>query len=90
VDRKGPTVYFSDIWLEGADAPTPASGGAPTGPQPLVGYKIKGKVGDLNVDLTITPFPILGGGGPKAAAPPVPQRPGEVGSHQGGEDAEGR
>ena len=60
VDRKGPTLYFGDGWLEGADAPAQSSPGAPSGPQPLVGYKIKGKVGDLNVDLTITPFVVPG------------------------------
>jgi hypothetical protein len=54
--RKGPTVYFSDIWLEGAEVTASPFPGVPSGPQPLVGYTIKGKVGDLNVDLTITPF----------------------------------
>src|SRR5262245_19203583 len=65
-DRKGPTVYFSDIWLEGDTAA--ASPGAPAGPQPLVGYHIKGKVGNLEVDLTVTPF--LPGGAAPGAAPP--------------------
>ncbi|HKB38128.1 MAG TPA: hypothetical protein VKD72_16900, partial [Gemmataceae bacterium] len=63
-DRKGPTVYFSDIWLEGAEAAQ--SVGVPAGPQALVGYKIKGTVGNLNVDLTITPF-LAGAAPPKAA-----------------------
>jgi hypothetical protein len=59
-DRKGPTVYFSDIWLEGGEpAPAPAGPG-PTGPQPLIGYKIKGKVGTLEIDVTVTPF-VVGG-----------------------------
>src|SRR5213075_2779337 len=40
--RKSPTVYFGDIWLEGADAPTQPDSGVPSGPAPLVGYKIKG------------------------------------------------
>jgi hypothetical protein len=53
-DKKAPTVYFGDIWLEGSDAPRP--GPTPGGPQPLVGYKIKGVVGNLAIDLTITPF----------------------------------
>ncbi len=68
VDGKAPTVYFGNIWLEGIDAAIPSVPGGTAGPQPLVGYRIKGKVGDLNVDLTITPFLAGGGGGPKAAA----------------------
>jgi hypothetical protein len=64
--RKGPTLYFGDIRLEGADAPA-AGSGASAGPSPLVGYKIKGKVGDWNVDLTITPFAVGGAEAPKPA-----------------------
>ncbi|MGE3806811.1 MAG: hypothetical protein AB7K24_19255, partial [Gemmataceae bacterium] len=53
VAKKGPTLYFSDIWLKTPDAPmAEATGGA----GPLVGYHIKGKVGNLDVDLTVTPF----------------------------------
>ena len=63
---KAPTVYFTDIWLEGAEAAATAP--LPGGPQPLVGYHIKGKVGEWNVDLTITPFLAGGGSAPKAAA----------------------
>lgn len=55
LDKKSPTVYFSDIWLEGGEA-LPVVGGPVGGPQPLIGYKIKGKVGGLDVDLTVTPF----------------------------------
>src|SRR5262249_39359830 len=55
VDKKAPTIYFSDIWLEGGEAPSVA-GPIMGGPQPLVGYKIKGKVGGLDVDLVVTPF----------------------------------
>lgn len=66
-DRKGPTVYFSDLWLEGGDAPAaPAVSGAPAGPAPLVGYKIQGTFGNQVVDLTVTPFVV---GGPAGAAP---------------------
>jgi hypothetical protein len=54
---KGPTIYFSDIWLEGGEA-APVAGPVMGGPQPLVGYKIKGKVGGLDVDLVVTPFVI--------------------------------
>jgi hypothetical protein len=58
--QKGPTVYFSDIWLEGGEpAPALAGTGAAT-PHPLVGYKIKGKVGTLEIDVTVTPF-VVGG-----------------------------
>jgi hypothetical protein len=64
----GPTLYFGDMVLQGAEAP---AAGAPVGPavgglNPLVGYKIKGKVGNLDVDLTITPFMLPG---PLAALP---------------------
>src|SRR5262249_41446214 len=64
-DSKSPTPYFRDICREGGDA-RPA-GAAPGGPQPLIGYKIKGKVGTLDVDLTVTPFIVgtaPGGGKP--------------------------
>ncbi len=57
VAKKGPTLYFGDVYLDGAEAtagPAPMPG--PTGHQPLVGYRIQGKVGGLNVDLTVTPF----------------------------------
>ena len=61
VSGKAPTVYFGDIWLEGGSvAAGPAAGSS--GPQPLVGYHIKGKVGTLDVDLTVTPFIIPGTG----------------------------
>jgi hypothetical protein len=66
LDRKGPTVFFGDIWLEGGDAPAPAATGT-GGPSPLVGYRVKGKVGTLDVDLTLTPFIVPGSA---AAAPP--------------------
>jgi len=54
-ESKGPTLYFSDIRLEGGE-PAPVAGPVMGGPQPLVGYQIKGKVGGLDVDLTVTPF----------------------------------
>jgi hypothetical protein len=66
-EKKGPTVYFGDIYLEGADAPAQPAVGTSTGPQPLVGYKIKGKVGELQVDLTIAPFALAGGAPPRTA-----------------------
>jgi hypothetical protein len=56
VDQKSPTVYFSDIWLEGGDAPPMPAVTGPSGSQPLIGYKVKGKVGTLEIDLTVTPF----------------------------------
>ncbi len=63
-EGKGPTLYFGDVVLEGREAPAtaPAAGG----PSPLVGYRIKGKVGNTEVDLTITPF-LLGPVKPKEA-----------------------
>jgi hypothetical protein len=54
-DKKGPTLYFGDFWLEGGEAP-PAPAPGQGGPQPLIGYKIQGKVGNVEIDLTVTPF----------------------------------
>lgn len=55
-ERKGPTLYFGDIWLKRIEASAEA-GDRP----PLVGYKIRGRVGNLPVDLTVTPFYVGGG-----------------------------
>jgi hypothetical protein len=65
MEGKGPTLYFGDMVLENAEAPAanPAVGGL----NPLVGYKIKGKIGNIDVDLTITPFVI-------GQATPVPTK----------------
>jgi hypothetical protein len=77
VDKKSPTVYFSDIWLDGGEAAAVAGPAGPVGQQPLVGYKIKGKVGGLDVDLTVTPFiigpslPPSGGGGSSVHGDPA-------------------
>jgi hypothetical protein len=52
--NKGPTVYFGDIWLEGGTAPAapaPVAGAAPP-----AGYRVKGKIGNQDVDLTVTPI----------------------------------
>ncbi len=64
---KAPTVYFGDIYLEGgAPATGPLAGQVPGGlPLPFalapnVGYRIQGKVGGTDIDLTITPFPVSG------------------------------
>ena len=62
-EGKGPTLYFGDMLLEGAAARAPSStigGPVVAGLSPLVGYKIKGKVGNIDIDLTMTPF-IIGG-----------------------------
>jgi hypothetical protein len=66
---KGPTVYFSDIWLEGGQAPATTAGAGPSGLSPLVGYRVQGKVGTLEVDLTFTPF--LAGQAGASATPAV-------------------
>jgi hypothetical protein len=78
LNKTGPTVFFSDIWLEGGEPPAATTGPTQIGPAPaLVGYKIKGKVGDLNVDLTVTPFLVSGtgtgavGAGPAAHGDPA-------------------
>jgi hypothetical protein len=54
-DNKGPTVFFSDIWLEGGEA-TPAAPTPAASPGALIGYRVQGKVGGMEVDLTVTPF----------------------------------
>src|SRR5436190_3639896 len=56
--NKGPTVYFGDLWLEGGDAPAAPAAGVPAiGLPPAAGYRVKGKIGNQDVDLTITPIP---------------------------------
>jgi hypothetical protein len=53
-EKRAPTLFFGDFWLEGGE--TPAAPAAPGGPHPLIGYRIKGKVAGMDVDLTVTPF----------------------------------
>jgi hypothetical protein len=65
-EGKSPTLYFGDMVLEGAEAPV--AGHAAGGTGPLVGYRIKGKVGNTDIDLTITPF-VIGPGTPVPATP---------------------
>jgi hypothetical protein len=74
LENKGPVVYFSDIWLEGGEGATSAAGPAAGGPPALVGYHIKGRVGNLDVDLTLTPFVVSGPTGPRAAVHGDPAR----------------
>jgi hypothetical protein len=52
---KGPTLYFGEMWLEGGES-VASPGPMPDGPQPLIGYKIKGKVAGMDVDVVVTPF----------------------------------
>jgi hypothetical protein len=68
--NKGPLVYFSDIWLEGGDPGLAAVMPGPVGQQPLIGYHIKGKVGNVAVDLTVTPF-VVGASKPSLGASSV-------------------
>jgi hypothetical protein len=69
-DHKGPTVYFGDIWLEGGGPPAAAAvPGAASAP---VGYRVKGRIGGMEVDLTVTP--LLPGAPPAAAAHGDPAR----------------
>jgi hypothetical protein len=67
-DNKGPTVIFGDIWLESGqnEEPAPTTGSSRPGATAAgaIGYRIKGKVGGMDVDLTVTPFPL----GPGTAA----------------------
>ena len=59
-EGKQPTLYFGDIVLEGGIQPATAQAGGPAAAvgimNPLVGYRIKGKVGNTEIDLTMTPF----------------------------------
>jgi hypothetical protein len=55
-DKKAPTIFFSGLAFEAADAPA-ASPAAPAAAG-NVAYRIQGTVGDLKVDLTITPIPL--------------------------------
>jgi hypothetical protein len=59
-EGKSPTLYFGDMVLEGGGTPRAdrADGPAVGGLNPRIGYRIKGKVGNTDIDLTITPFVI--------------------------------
>jgi hypothetical protein len=63
-----PTLYFGDIWLEAEGSPA-----APVGSQAAIGYRVKGTIGAMDVDLTVTPIFASGSGGAPAptAAPTV-------------------
>jgi hypothetical protein len=58
VNKKGPTLYFGDIYLEGGEGAVPPIGLLPPmgGPQQLIGYRIKGKFNGMDIDVTVTPF----------------------------------
>ncbi len=56
------TAYFGTITLEGGEAAAAPAGG----PAPNTAYRVQGTVGDLKVDLLITPVPLKA-----PAAPPV-------------------
>lgn len=59
VESKGtPTIYFGNFAFDGGGAAAPAAPAVGGAPGPLVGYHIKGTIGDLKVDLTITPIPV--------------------------------
>jgi len=60
VQGKTPTLYFGDLRLVGAED-EPAAAAAPPGPAQA--YKVTGTIGDMPVDLTVTPIV-----GPKTAA----------------------
>lgn len=57
VDKKAPTLLFGDIYLEGGEPPPGVSA---AGASALIGYRIKGKIGQMDVDLTVTPFAVSG------------------------------
>src|SRR5262249_23545042 len=60
------TVYLGRRAREGGEA-APAAAPAAGGPAPNVAYRVQGTIGDLKVDLLITPIPLKG----SALAPPV-------------------
>src|SRR5262249_48643349 len=60
------TVYLGRRAREGGEA-APAAAPAAGGPAPNVAYRVQGTIGDLKVDLLITPIPLKG----SAVAPPV-------------------
>jgi hypothetical protein len=74
---KGPTVYFGDIWLEGGDAPAAPAPGVGAAP-PAAGYRVKGKIGSQDVDLTVTPTPAGGSSSGPAAKGTVTGDPARV------------
>jgi hypothetical protein len=61
---KGPTLYLGDIWLVGDDAPAAPAATGLGRVVPGGNYRVKGKIGDMPVDLTVTPE---GAGVPTAA-----------------------
>jgi hypothetical protein len=73
--RKSPTVVFGDIWLE-ADEAAPPPGARASGP--AIAYRIKGKVGNLDVDLTVTPITAAGTATAEAPAAKVHGDPARV------------
>ena len=76
-DGKAPTLYFGDIFLVGDDAaPAPAAAPAAGGGPVIAGfsgsYRVTGKVGAMDVDLSVQPvggFPLAL---PGAATSPAP------------------
>ena len=54
-DGQTPTIDFGDIWLVGEDVPGKASAPTTESNSPPVVYRIKGKIGDMPVDLVVTP-----------------------------------
>ncbi len=67
---KTPTLYFGDIYLVGDDLPAapPATAGEIGAAR---AYRVTGKIGDMPVDLTVTP---LGGAGPAVSIKTDPAR----------------
>jgi hypothetical protein len=60
-----PTLWFGDLWLVGGDEPAAAAASAagPPAAGPARAYRVTGKIGGMDVDLTVTPL-----GSPAAAA----------------------
>jgi len=63
-----PTVYFGDIWLVGADAEArPAAPSSPAAAALARSFRVIGKIGDMPVDLVITP--LVAGASARTKAP---------------------
>lgn len=85
-NQKPSTFYFGDVWLESGEAPpsdsAPVSAAAvpaalmPARGNPQIGYRVQGRIGDTEVDLTFTPFVVsLPDGSATAAAEPAAAAP---------------
>jgi hypothetical protein len=76
-DKVGPTLIFRDIWLAGGDPAATSQETRPASDAPTLRgrYRIRGKVGNLDVDLTLEPLDDAPAASP-AKAPSAPPKQG--------------